>query len=79
MKQKKKQAKQTKICKICHKNILNNDNFLEMREFLVGKHTKTYFMHILCFMNRVENKIKMNNLVIGLAGRANELLTKTGV
>ncbi len=71
-----KENSQIKICGICQNKILENDDYIEVKEFHGGEFYKKYWYHILCFRKQMGERKKLSAIALNLAGRTNKLLER---
>ena len=69
----KKVSKDLKVCKICMKDIFNQEHYCFLTEFQEGKEKSVGYYHVTCFRERFMKFDKLQkdaNSVLGMAKKA---------
>lgn len=64
-------------CAICKQEIKKKDNYIDLKEFVVGEKTLQTYYHQKCFRDRISGKDNPDKVMLRqLMGRVNNMMGK---
>lgn len=68
-----KSKKEEKICKICQLEILEKDNYLELKDYIRGKFKGSSYYHQACFKEKLSGKAEIKSMLSNMYAKTNYL------